>query len=728
MLSFGKHQLHRLIAMLVLYIVAFSSAGYAQQQGRPESQDEVIRIKTELVQTEVTVLDGSGDFVEGLKPEQFQLTFNGTPRSLSFFDEVSAGSTREVAQVSAAQNKTKSEGRTPVSDAVGSSDRGRMLFFFLDDVHLSPSSLARARVALQKFVDEQMNANDQVAIVSTSGQIGFLQQLTDNPAVLRAAIARLSSKINPETYTGRTQISEYMASQVLDSGNRELYAYLLESTKLEMQSGPGSRHGDHRLAASYSSAPYLRNRLHTVNNIARMSAEATLAALESLMLSSAVLPGRKVVFFLSDGFTVNERKSGALETLKRITREAAQSGVVVYTMDARGTVFNLGSSVDASTNDYIDLSARRSGMSFGEISAMREALKIIADDTGGRAIFDSNSIEDGVRQAIDETSKYYLLAWRPDSAADWGRKHDLRVSIKGHPNFTVRWRSNYAPLETIAQSNAKQKTDSPATVDNDLHKAAGSLYAQKALPVSLAAGYVNAVNGEQLLKISMQIERQLLNLNPEVGIDKTEVDVIGFAIDESEHFSSFKQVVTVGPKPSQEEQTVTWNQQVAVKPGLYQVRVAARERSSGRMGSAMQWIEVPDAAGNFALSSLFLAERKNNHAAANSGPSGPVAITVDVNHRFARSSVLRFQTYVYNAGSVGSGADVWIQAHVMSNRRQVMSVAAARVPNNDDNVRLPYWSEIPLNGLPAGQYILVVTATDRVKDRSTSQRMKFSVE
>jgi len=64
---------------------------------------------------------------------------------------------------------------------------------------LTVDGLNRAREVLTHFVENQMASNDRVAIVSTTGQIGFLQQLTDNKAVLREAIGRLNSNYNPET-------------------------------------------------------------------------------------------------------------------------------------------------------------------------------------------------------------------------------------------------------------------------------------------------------------------------------------------------------------------------------------------------------------------------------------------------------------------------------------------------------------------------------------------------
>ncbi len=293
-----------LVVILSLFFHAFVQAQQQSQRPAPEQADDVLRITTELVQTDVAVFDKQGRFVDGLRPEQFELQVNGKTQAITFFERVRAGSGSEEAQLAAvASRKPGSDKMLEPSRSASAEPEGRLIFFFVDDMHLSGASIGRARMALQRYIDQAMNPNDQVAIVSASGQVGFLQQLTDNRVVLRAAINRLGYKQNVEVYTGKTQISEYAASQVLDVGNRQLYAYLLESTKLEQQMGPGSRHGDHTLAASYSAAPHLRNRLRQVRSLGQMATARTLAMLRGLMLSTSELPGRKLVFFLSDGLT-----------------------------------------------------------------------------------------------------------------------------------------------------------------------------------------------------------------------------------------------------------------------------------------------------------------------------------------------------------------------------------------------------------------------------------------
>ncbi len=663
----------RSLSTAVALCLLFSAHARAQQT---EPEEDVVRITSELVQTDVAVFDRRGRFVEDLRPEQFELQVNGRPQAVAFFERVRAGSRSEAAQLSAARTRGLAPEKTAGPNLpAGSEPAGRLIFFFVDDLHLSNASIGRARTALQRYVEQAMNPNDQVAVVSASGQIGFLQQLTDNPSVLRAAIDRLGYKGTTDAYGGKTQITEYMASQVLDSGNRELYAYLLESTKLEQQMGPGSRHGDHTLAASYSAAPHLRNRLRQVRSQGRMATAGTLDALRGLMLSSAALPGRKLVFFLSDGFLLNERSAGANKTLRAVTQTAAQAGVVVYTLNLQETSFGPGSSVDASTNDYIDLSARRAATAFGEMSAVKEPLQIIADQTGGRAIFNSDSIEESVRQAISETADYYLLAWRPDSPELREEGARLKVSVKGHPEWRVRLRAASfnvpaAAVEQPAQPPARTPTaraEATGSVvkskgaggagdvakaaevksegdeksdDSELLAALGALYPRKGLPVALSVGYLDTGEQGTVLNVSMQLGRAAFDFGSTGAKVKALVDVAGAAIDDRGRFGSFKQLLTVTPDAAggDASQPVIWHQRLRLKPGLYQVRVALRERATGRVGSAMQWVEIPDLSkGDFALSSIFLGERDPREAPARGESSGPRAVAVDVDRRFVRA-------------------------------------------------------------------------------------------
>ena len=103
---------------------------------------------------------------------------------------------------------------------------------------------------------------------------------------------------------------------------------------------------------------------------------------------------------------------------------------------------------------------------------------------------------------------------------------------------------------------------------------------------------------------------------------------------------------------------------------------------------------------------------------------------VDVDQHFARTSVLRYQTYVYNAVRGALPADVEIQTQVLRDHRAVVTMPPMKLPTDTtkDLARFPYWAEVWLNQLPPGRYALQVTAIDRATKNSASQTASFVVE
>jgi len=716
-----------LVLAVICYCLQPSPVHGQAQKPNPEKSDDVIRVNTELVQIDVMVFDKKGRFVEGLKPEQFSLSLDGQARAISLFERVTSGSKLEAAQLTRGRPAvTAPELKSEIPNA---GTPGRVIFFFVDDVHLSAASIMRTRKALLSFVDDRKNSGDRVAIVSTSGQIGFLQQLTDNPAVWHEAISRLNYKRNPEGYAGKTRITEFMASQVEDAGNRQLFAYLMESVKLEYGMGMGARRGFHGNNSAGQARSLLKSRIGQISAQGKIDTNNTIEALQSLMLSSAALPGRKLVFFLSDGFIVDPRGSSALNLLHEATEVAAHSGAVIYSVDMRGSF--LDASVDASSSDYVDMGSRHGGVSLGEGTVPREPLNLLADETGGRTIVNSGGLDQSLEQAVRETSDYYVLAWRPGSEAERSARARLEVTIPGRPDLRVRMRRSYFAntSSSIVDTGKAKDTTANATPEAQLRTALGSSQPLRTLPTSLSVGYSRNSESTVVLQTSMQIAREAFVFDPAIAGQKSEVDVVGAAIDDRGLIYTFKQVLTVMPEVAAESPRlpVVWNQQLAVRPGLYQVRLAVRERTSGRLGSAMEWIEVPAASPpRFGMSSLFLGERRAEAVPA----SGPQPIRVDVDHRFARTSALRFQTYVYNASRTAATPDVWIEARVMRDNQQVMFVGPSRIPPDvsKDSWRLPYWSEIGLRRLSPGWYTLEVSASDRMARASATQFVKFSVE
>src|SRR6185436_4593846 len=84
--------------LATLHVLALSV--FAQQ---PTPGEEVVRVNTELVQTDFTVVDRDGNFVKGLKKDQLVLKVDGKAREITFFDQIAAGNRNEEAQLAAAR-------------------------------------------------------------------------------------------------------------------------------------------------------------------------------------------------------------------------------------------------------------------------------------------------------------------------------------------------------------------------------------------------------------------------------------------------------------------------------------------------------------------------------------------------------------------------------------------------------------------------------------------------
>jgi hypothetical protein len=104
-------------------------------------------------------------------------------------------------------------------------------------------------------------------------------------------------------------------------------------------------------------------------------------------------------------------------------------------------------------------------------------------------------------------------------------------------------------------------------------------------------------------------------------------------------------------------------------------------------------------------------------------------LSIDGQHE--RNSVLRFIFFVYNAARAPSDSnpDVATQVQILRDNQPVITTALKKITTAGvDLDRLPYAADLSLNDLPAGQYVLQVTAVDRVSKTSASQQNRFSIQ
>src|ERR1043165_848073 len=702
---------------LSLLLIALVCAN-APAQTTQKPQDDVVRVYTELVQTDVMVFDKSGKFVKDLKADNFELRVDGKPREIQSFEQISAGSNEE-SQLAAARGATSVNLKRPVP-----LDRGRIVFFYVDDLHMDTAGQPGTREKITAFIEKEMGQNDQAAITSASGQTGFLQQLTTEPLVLRTALDRLKPKNFDTRDASRPPMNEYQAILIERRDPDVLEIFIDEM----LRQNPGkSREQADAMLQSRASALLAYTATLTRNS---------LLGLKTLVKNARNLPGRKVVFLLSGGFQIHNQRGDLTTDMRDITDLAAKSGVVIYSMDTRGLVASL---TDASSDTIYDPSGRMDRASHSELWESQNGMNALAADTGGKAIFNTNDLRQGLAPALKETSNYYLIAWKPDAESQkQSRFRNVEVKLLNHPDYTVRVRKGYFDLDATTPTAAKGNTETTQSAPAKLRASLAAPYPERALPILITADYYDVAGKGPIVNTAIQVPGEFLVFGPQPdGKIQAVVDLTGIVLDDKGNVKTnfIERIVTTAPnlestKNFQNDILFTYPTQLT--PGLYQVRVAARDDKGGKAGSANAWIEIPDLTKKkLAMSSLLLGERAQAPVTNVSNQSAANPVALSASHSFKRESTLRFLIFAYNGvpSPADQKPDVAVQVQVVRDDQPVLTTALRKlnVDGVTDLERIPYAAEIPLTELSPGRYILQVTLIDRVSKQSTSRQTHFDV-
>ncbi|MBV8858764.1 MAG: VWA domain-containing protein [Acidobacteria bacterium] len=715
--------------LLSATLLCLLAGAHAQTQER----EDVVHVESELVQTDVTVFDKAGKFVDGLGREQFELKVDGRPVPLAFFERVAAPLKKGEGAPGAAA--------AAANAAAAARGQGRTVIFFIDDLHLSLDSLNPTRAALTRFIEEEMAPGDLVAFVTASGQLGFLQQFTDNKAVLRAAAARLRN-IPPAVHDAeQPPMSEYVATRIANGDRQAAGFYITKITEgffSKTAAGASAQNPAINANAVYE---MVKTRATNITKQMESVTNGSLSALESLVRTAGQIEGRKLVFFISDGFYLDGKDSvsAANRRLQLVTDTAARTGSVIYSIDARGLFAPFMEAAGTKARDpngFLDRS------SVGEATLAQEGLSALAGDTGGDFIKNQNYFDRWVSRVLEETSNYYRIAWKPDADGQKGDSFKrVEVSVVGRPELTVRLHRGYVPAAVRAAEEAKEKGATKPSAkapeakgaEADLRAALLAPAGRRGLPTALSTSFVDVPGSGPVLTSSVEVGTDALDYGAD-GKQPASVDLVGVVLnDQGKQVSTFSKRLTVAPTaPSAtaaagEQPGVIYNHKAPLAPGLYQVKAAARDARGGQLGSAAQWIEIPDLSKKqLALSSLHLGGRQVGGGADGSAPQ----VQFSVERRFPRSSKVDFLGFVYNAAQSGGAVNLSVTLRVLRDNKAVVSSPARKLAPEagSDLARIPVTGAISLGQLPPGRYELEVGVADNVARTTASERVVFEIK
>src|SRR6478672_4809688 len=169
-------------------------------QSVPRAQQRsVFRSGTELVLVNVVVRDKSGAVVRNLSRDDFTVTEDDKPQTITSFDfeelAPSPTATDRAAAPMPAQSILSSPGRA--DDRSASAERPsakvdmrgrRLIVLFFDLSSMQPEELERAVTAAHDYVEHKLADADLIAIASFSTSLQVVQDFTADAETLREAI------------------------------------------------------------------------------------------------------------------------------------------------------------------------------------------------------------------------------------------------------------------------------------------------------------------------------------------------------------------------------------------------------------------------------------------------------------------------------------------------------------------------------------------------------------
>jgi VWFA-related protein len=712
------------VSLAVLIILTFSTVCFSQSPTptptpTPEesSDTDVVKISTNLIQVDVTVTDKKGNQVTDLKPEDFEILENGKKQEITNFSYIAlAPENSNPESTTKKPNSNKNLIPTPPTKLKPEQVR-RTYALVVDDLGLSFAGSYWVKQALKKFVSEQMQEGDMVAILRVSGGIGALQSFTSDKRQLLAAVDRIR-------WNGLSRVGVNSYEPIRIGGSIKMAEGIEQNKEFEQAN-----------ALAYQSN----------------FAVGTLGALSYVIRGMRELPGRKSLMLFSEGFQLLDRsKPGApqstrmKEALKSVAELANRSSVVIYTLDPRGLTIP-GYVMQAQDDMNVLGAAEALKMRGANLIDSQNSLRYLAEETGGIPFVERNDWDSGIQKALEDQKGYYLIGYQPDSETFDPKKskfNKLKINLKRN-DLKIRYRSGFFGItdETIKQM--------PQTPQQKLSAALTSPFGASDVNLNLYSIFYNDSQNKNFIRAFVYIDTKDLTftLNPK-GLYETKFSSIAMIFD-SNGASADNDIhptileFTKEQLSKAREKGIIYNLSVPIlKTGAYQLRVALQDLATGKIGSASQFIEVPNLEKkNLTLSNLIVknyspAEWKKVSLDQHNDTKTPEnSVLFDTTSRqFKRGSYLTYSFVIYNAvTNAVQKPQLQLQARLFRDGKMLMesSPSPVNVAGQQDLQRIQALDAVTLGtDLEPGDYALQIVILDSLakeKNKVATQWIDFEI-
>jgi hypothetical protein len=439
--------------------------------------------------------------------------------------------------------------------------------------------------------------------------------------------------------------------------------------------------------------------------------------------------------------------------LPLIADYATRSGVPIYTVDARGLVNNdyIGADEDETASDVgADKTGElRNGRTF-EFFKSQAGLHYLAEETGGTFTHNLNDLSKGLRDALEESRGYYLIGYRPadETFKNGVRFRKIEVKVK-RPGLRVRTRKGF--LSVTDEAVLLTSPPRPRTEASPLYAALISPLSNEDVRTRLTSVFGHDERSGYFIRTLLYLEPRDLTFTDESnGSKKLVLDVAAVTYDQKGAvYDEFTRSHTAHFDAEQlafvRQNGLIYSADVPVKkPGAYAFRIAVRDAVSQHIGTASQFITIPDLSNKntFAVSAIMLAEDSENGTVETLPPAATVAtalapvpaVTSPAVRRFRSGMVLNYAHLIYNARSDKKGdAHVTTQVRlfrdgkeIFTNQEMPLDVSGQLTPErilNRGRLHIPAQTA-------TGEYALQIIVNDDApgeKRHTTSQWVDFEV-
>ncbi len=635
-----------------------------QTQGQPPP---TFRTGINYVRVDVIVSDNkTGVPVDDLKPADFEVLEDGKPQKIDNFKLIKLDGGRADTKEPPKQIRTDYD-----EESEAARDDVRLFGIFLDDYHVRKGTSLSVRNPLSRFIDTQIGPSDMVGIMYPLETTSSVRFTRNHDAVMKAMQQFVGRKYD---YTPRNQFEEQYANyptETVEQIRNQVSLSAIKGLIVHMGTLKEGRKTLILVSEGFTNAlpPQMRN----AN--AQMPGLGNPSAFDPLAGDNDPNEQRYQAFAQFD----------MASDLRNVYDEANRQNVSIYAVDPRGLP---GFEFDIDEN----VGSMRVDQQY--LNSTMDTLRELAENTDGRAIVNRNDIDVGMKQIMRDSSAYYLIGYNSSQAPSDGKFHEIKVRVK-RSGVQVRARKGYWALnrEETARALAPPKPGTPKPVEKAIADA--TVRPSRASVIRSWVGTSRGENGKTRVTFVWEpLPKALGDRAP--GEEPSRVSLFAVNPDGSPSFRG--KVPEAAASPIRTPQRVTFD----APPGKLQLRVSVEGTGSQVLDSEVREITVPDLTA--ATTTLGTPEvfRARTIPELNKMKADPDAVPT-ASREFLRSDRIVVRVPAYGPG----GTTPRVSVHLLNRAGQTMNELPASTSPHPGEQQI----DLPVAGLPNGEYVLEIKAT-----------------